>query len=152
MEEVWVFLDQEYGQKMEVTSEIVESLCTFTFSAAAKTDGMKFTELFCRWQQVVEDLREIGKLKVLDHEPTLAKVGQKFPSTATRLNYAKLRMELLKQDRTELEIMSQFMLEERELYKAMDRLEDQRSSVDRGNKQSCFNCNKPGHQKKCALT
>ena len=33
MKEVWAFLDQEYGQIMEMNSDIVNSLISFTFSA-----------------------------------------------------------------------------------------------------------------------
>ena len=143
MQEVWAFLDQEYGQIMEVTSEMVDSLAAFTFSAAAKTDGMKFVELFRKWQ----DLRDIGELNVLNHAPMLAKVGQRFPSTATRQNYVKLRRELLKQKKTELEIMIQFMLEEWELYKEMDRLEVPKSLMG-GSSRTCYRCNKSGHMQR----
>ena len=69
---------------MEVTSDIVNSLMAFTFRIAAENKGQNFLELYQKWQQVVKDLREIGKLSVLDHKPMLAKVRQKFPSSATR--------------------------------------------------------------------
>ena len=48
-----------------------------------------------------------------------------FPSSATRQNYARLRLELLK---AELDIMLQFKMEENGLYQTMDRLEVQKAS------------------------
>ena len=131
---------------MNITSKILDSLIDFTFAFAAKTEGAKFLELFQKWHQRVEDIGEDGKTRVFYYKPMLAKVRQKFPFSATRQNYARRRLEILKQNKTELKIMSQFMLEEREFYKTMDRLKVQKSPVHKSG-QTCFNCDKPDQTK-----
>ena len=73
--EVWKVLDDEYGQVMELTAELIKDLTSFQFSKQAKTEDAKFAELFRVWTQVLADLAEVGKTNVLDHEPTLSKFG-----------------------------------------------------------------------------
>jgi hypothetical protein len=144
MTDIWLVLDQEYGEVMQCSSELVDCLIYFSYSATAKTNGQKFTELFRAWQTVVEDLKEIGSEDALNHEPTLARISGRFPSDAIRQNYVKLRIKLKNQGRSELQIMKQFMQEEREISKAMERLGTQGRAmfnIDR----RCHNCDKTGH-------
>ena len=101
--EVWEFLEQEYGQLLELTSELVDS---FQFSKDAKTEEAKFTELYRSWTMVYSDLEEVGKVSVLDHEPTLAKVAKSFPSHVSQTKYVDMRMEELVSYRTILRNIS----------------------------------------------
>ena len=65
---------------MRICAESVDSLTSFQFSNAAKTESEKFGELYLKWNEVFADLEEIGKTSVLNHEPTLFKVLKNFPS------------------------------------------------------------------------
>ena len=59
--EVWMVLDDEYGQVMELTAELIKDLTSFQFSKEAKTEDAKFAELYRVWQQVLADLVEVGR-------------------------------------------------------------------------------------------
>ena len=76
--EVWEVLDEEYGQVMELTAELIEDLTSFQFSKEAKTEDAKFAELYRIWQQVIANLVEVGRTDILDHEPTLSKFAKGF--------------------------------------------------------------------------
>ena len=93
MEEVWNFLVEEYGQPMDLCNDAVLSLTKFKFSGAAKTESQKFVELYRQWNEVYPDPKEINKLSVLEHEPTLWAVVKQLPSTTSRHEYVKLREE-----------------------------------------------------------
>ena len=62
---------------------------------------------------MLADLAEVGKISALNHEPTLAKFA--------RTKYVDLRLELLQEapPKTELQIMSIFLLQERKRQKAL---------------------------------
>ena len=45
MEEIWKFLDDEYGKDSELTSEHVDYLHNFQYSKSATTEAAKFKEL-----------------------------------------------------------------------------------------------------------
>ena len=49
MTEVWKVLDEEYGQVMELTAELIEDLMNFQFTKEARTKDAKFTELYRLW-------------------------------------------------------------------------------------------------------
>ena len=148
MVEVWEFLDAEFGQVMEITSELIDSLTQFQFSREAKTESQRFTELHRKWQEVYSDLTEIDKVKVLDHEPTLAKIGQKLPSNTSRGEYVKFRLNGKRNGKSELDIMTQFMSSERERQKAWERLETPaaRTEPSDESRSKCFNCGNKGHR------
>ena len=82
--EVWEVLDEEYGQVMELTAELIKYLTNFQFSKEAKTEDAKFAELYRVWQQVLADLVEVGRIDILKHEPTLSKFASRLPSNASR--------------------------------------------------------------------
>ena len=78
----------------------------------------------------------------------MAKLGQQFPSATPRQNYARLRLEMLEKGKMEFDIMAQFILEERELYKALDWLEVQKPGVSKySSTKTSYTCNRPRHQK-----
>ena len=122
--EVWEFLEQDYGQLLELTSELVDSLTNFQFSKDAKTEEAKFTELYRSWTMVYADLEEEGFVSVLDNEQTLAKVAKRLSSHVSRTKYMDMRMEDLPKGESELEIMTTFLTHERKRQKALGRLEE----------------------------
>ena len=71
MEEIWLFLDDEYGKDSELTSERVAHLHDFQYSKSAITEASKFKELHKCWATVYSDLDNVGKLQILDHPPLL---------------------------------------------------------------------------------
>ena len=125
MSDVWKDLDEETGQVMELTSELIEALTSFHISKEAKTEDAKFAELYRIWTQMLADLSEVGKISALDHEPTLAKFARRLPNHASRTKYVDLRLELLQETppKTELQIISLFLLQQRKRQKCLGGLE-----------------------------
>ncbi|WP_416879611.1 hypothetical protein, partial [Litorimonas sp.] len=78
--EIWGFLDEEYGKPMEAVAEIVHELEQHRPSKNAHSEPDQFMEFSRAWRKAESDLTEIGKLAVLDHEPTIIKMIQKLPS------------------------------------------------------------------------
>ena len=83
MAEVWSVLDARYGLVMELTKELISDLQCFSFSKQATNNSAKFLELHREWVKCFNDLKQIDRLSVLDHEPlvhpceTAAKRGLK---------------------------------------------------------------------------
>ena len=148
MQEVWSTLDEEYGQMMENVSGLVRRLLAYKPSKEAKTDTTKFFELWRLWNEVSADLRELGKLGVLNHEPTIAAIGNMLPSHSAKDRYIELRLRRLEQDCDELKIMSEFMQAERKRQKARERMgttEEPATKQEPGQQSRCNNCGKSGH-------
>ncbi|WP_416879661.1 hypothetical protein, partial [Litorimonas sp.] len=87
MAEVWELLDEEYGKPMEAVTDITSELEAFKFTKNARNEPDKFLELHRAWRKAENDLTEIGKLNVLDHEPTIDKMVKKLPSKDSRKRY-----------------------------------------------------------------
>ena len=121
---MWEFLNLEYGQLLELTSELVDSLTNFQYSKEAMTEDAKSAELWRIWSTVYADLEEVGKVSILDHEPTLAMFAKRLPSHESRTKYVVLRLEELTNGKSELDIMTTFLTLERKRQKALERLED----------------------------
>ena len=165
MDQVWTFLDDEFGQPMEISSELVDSLTNFKFSSGAKTEGQKFVELRRKWNEVYADLEEIDRVGVLDHEPTLNKICQRLPSQASQTKYVEWKIEWSEQRFTELEIMSKFMVKEGQRQRALQRMgtkvggsessareSSARESTAREREWMCYRCGGKGHkQDTCPL-
>ena len=146
---VWEVLDREYGEVMDVCNEAVNSLVDFKYSAEAKSQSAKFRELYRKWQEVVSDLEEVGKLSVLDHEPTVWAVAKKLPSTDSQQQFVNYRSSR-KGKESELKIMREFMKEERERQKGMENFEADKSSgtspgTSSAASRKCFKCGEIGH-------
>ena len=60
MEEIWKFLDDEYGKDSELSSERVAYLHSFPYSKNATTEADKFKELHRCWSVVYSDLDNVG--------------------------------------------------------------------------------------------
>ena len=71
MEEIWAFLDDEFGKDSELMSDRVAYLHDFKYPKCAVTEALKFKELYKCWATVYSDLDSVGKLEVLDHPPTI---------------------------------------------------------------------------------
>ena len=69
MDEIWEFLDDEFGKHSELTSERVDHLHGFQYSKGAVMEAAKFRELYKCWSTVYSDLESVGKQEVLDHAP-----------------------------------------------------------------------------------
>ena len=82
MEEIWEFLDDEYGKDSELTSEQVDHLHGFQYSKGAVTEAAKFRELYKCWSTVYSNLESVGKQEVLDHAPMIKGFVTKLPSKA----------------------------------------------------------------------
>ena len=152
---VWAYMDEEFGQEMEICSELVANLTSFKFSAGSKSESDKFAELHRKWNEVYADLEEIGKVEVLNHEPTLMMVCQRLPSATSRDKFIDHRMQAKEEgDKNELEIMVDFMAKKRQRQKARQKLDPKAevASNSRDPKEGdgksgtkCFNCQKLGH-------
>ena len=97
MKDVWEFLDRKYGRTMELASELISGLQNFKPSNKAKSESAAFAELDREWTKVYNDLEEVGKLDVLNHEPTLRGFAQKLPSAEAKKAYINLRIKMLKE-------------------------------------------------------
>ena len=78
--QIWTFLDQEYGSKLELTSTLVSTLENFQISKAARTESERFLELYRAWTSVYNNLLYSGEAAVLNHGPMLDKIAKKLPS------------------------------------------------------------------------
>ena len=112
MEEIWKFLDDEYGKPSELSAERVDYLHSYQFSKTATTEAAKFKELYQCWSTVYSDLAKVDQLDALNHAPTLKKFLSKLPSKASRMRYIAMASELWSKKKSELEIVATFMTAE----------------------------------------
>ena len=94
MEEIWEFLDDEFGKDSELMSDRVAYLHDFKYSKGAVTEASKFKELNKCWTMVYSDLDNVGKLGILDHPPTIKGFITKLPSKAIGDRYNAMAKEL----------------------------------------------------------
>ena len=128
---VWSVLDARYGKVMELTKELISGLQCFAFSRQATNDSAKFLELHNEFVKVYNDLEQIDRLSVLNHEPTLCTLAKQLPSDDSKMRYTKLRLRRLEENDeavarviegaepvgvlSNLDIMNEFMRKEREI-------------------------------------
>ena len=161
MKDVWDFLDRKYGRTMELASELISGLQNFKPSSKAKSESACFAELDREWTKVYSDLQEVGKLEVLNHEPTLRGFAQKLPSAEAKKAYIALRIKMMQEceDATpltvlsEIEVVEKFMKAERRRQELFEGLIDEKEVKPREPKildwrdNNCFQCGKSGHKK-----
>ena len=94
MEEIWEFLDDEYGKDSELTSERVDYLHNFQCSKSATTEAAKFKDLHRCWSTVYSDLANVDQLQILNHAPMLKGFIGKLPSKACLDRYIAMEKEL----------------------------------------------------------
>ena len=131
MAKVWRVLDSRYGKVMELTKELMSDLQCFVFSEQATSNSAKFMELQNEFVKVYNDLKQIDRLSVLDHEPTLCTLAKQLPGDDSKMRYTKLRLRRLEENEeavrqaaegaepvkvlSNLDIMNEFMRKEREI-------------------------------------
>ena len=174
MAEMWGVLDARYGKVMELTRELISGLQRFTFSKQATTNGAKFLELHREWVKVYNDLSQINCLSVLDHQPTLCTLAGQLPGDDSKMRYTMMRRKWTKENeaaavgeeqpaavKTEIDLMNEFMREEREIQVSFDHLvspesiivksadnprTSERVTIRSGGYERCYKCDMPGHK------
>ena len=166
MDEIWRVLDEKYGNVMDLSRVLIAGLWNLTLPTGG-TEPAKFLILHREWLKVYNDLKQIGQLGALDHDPTLCQVAEKLPSAEAKKNYSKLRISMRAANAkeraepgsevakiSELTIMSTFMEEEKQLQDQYAQLcpqakqttaKEKVPSRTGGRSDTCFNCGKPGH-------
>ena len=112
MEEIWKFLDDEYGKPSELSAKRVAYLHSYQYSKTATTEAAKFKELYWCWSTVYSDLAKVDQPEALNHAPTLKKFLSKLPSEASTQKYIAMAKELRPKKKSELEIIAFFMTDE----------------------------------------
>ena len=84
VQEVWDWLDKEYGGCVELASALVQKLTEFTFKITSKTDSAKFLDLYTTWIEVYNYLKSVGQERELNHGPTIDEVAKKLPDGTRR--------------------------------------------------------------------
>ena len=112
MEEIWEFLDNEYGKPNMLSAEHVAYLHTFQYPKTATTKAAKFKELYRCWSTVYSDLAKVKQLDALNHAPTLKTFLAKLPSKASMDRYIDMASELRPKKKSELDIIAAFMTDE----------------------------------------
>ena len=143
MEEVWQVLAHEYGRPRELVTECIRGLTNFKFTA--KTECEKFVELFRKWTEVIADLEEIGEGDALNHASIVESVVMKFPSSDCRSRYAKFIISPACKDKSNLQLLKEFMLEERGLQRELMKFVEAEKGIS-GVK--CYGCQESGHMSK----
>ena len=59
---------------------------------SGKNDAQKFIELFRKYTQVKNNLKEFDRLKDLDNLPVMKALTTKFPNDTIKLKYAEYRV------------------------------------------------------------
>ena len=143
MEEVWNVLTQEYGRPRELVTDCINGLTNFQFSA--KTEGEKFVELFRKWTEVIADLEEIGQVEALNHASVIESVVKKFPGSDCKSRYAKFMISCANAEKSDLQIMKEFMLDERGLQRELMKFVE--AEKGKGGVK-CYGCQESGHMSK----
>ncbi|WP_416879624.1 hypothetical protein, partial [Litorimonas sp.] len=158
--EVWAFLDEEYGKPMEAVAEIISELELHKPSKNAHTEPDIFLEFHRAWRKAENDLIELGKLNVLDHEPTISKMVKKLPSRDSRKRYVQSSGAAGNAIHGAYRNFVTFMDEERTMQRRISRIEGDTLAEDlidskksEGNKSdsgsrksACYNCGDRSHR------
>ena len=74
MVEIWKVLDDKYGNAMDLSRVLISGLWNLTLPAR-ESEPSRFKILHREWLKVFNDLKQIGQLSALDHDPTLCQVA-----------------------------------------------------------------------------
>ena len=90
----------------------------------------------------------MDQLQILDHAPTLKTFIGKLPSKACLDRYIAEEKELEPQNKSDLEVLTAFMKEERQTQKKQEGFTDSIKGVSRDSdpKVRCHGCNQAGHR------
>ena len=114
MEEVWRYLDHEYGRDDKLAAEIMAYLHAFQYSKSAQAIGAKFKELHACWREVSMDSNKVGASGNLDNPHALNAFVSKFPDSCHE-RFIILKNTPGTEDKKASEIVNDFMIIEREL-------------------------------------
>ena len=147
MEEIWKFLDDEYGKPDKLSTEHVAYLHTFQYSKTTTTEAAKFKELYLCWSDVHSDLTKVNQLDALNHAPTLKTFLTKLPNRSMD-RYIEMAAELKSKKKSDLDIIVAFMNAERRHQKQKEELIGslKGSSKEPDTKVRCRSCNQMGHK------
>ena len=148
MEEIWEFLDEEYGKPSELSTKRVAYLHNYRYSKTATTEAAKFKELYRCWSTVYSDLAKVKQLDALNHAPTLKTFLAKLPSKASVDRYIDMASELRPKKKSELDIIAAFMTAERQHQKQREELigSSREASKEPDAKDRCRGCKQTGHK------
>ena len=79
LDQVWEFLDEEYGNKRKLAAQRVADLNQFRFPAHVKTETAKALELYEIWRDVYTDLENVDREGALDGDSVVTGFISKFP-------------------------------------------------------------------------
>ena len=79
LDQVWEFLDEEYGNKRKLAAQRVADLNQFRFPAHVKTETAKALELYEIWRDVYTDLENVDREGALDGDSVVTGFITKFP-------------------------------------------------------------------------
>ena len=94
IEDVWEFLNEEYGAKTELINDRVNFLNNFRYSKGCTTEASKFMELHAAWAKVLSDLESVNEERALDHQPTISAFLNLLPSEAIVQRYVSMDADL----------------------------------------------------------
>ena len=148
MEDIWEFLDDEYGKDSELSSEHLAYLHNIQCSKNATTEAAKFKELHRCWSTVYSDLANVDQLQILNHAPTLKTFIGKLPSKASLDRYIAMEKELKAKKKSDLDVITTFMHDERQTQKKHEEFSRsiKGSSKESDAKVRCHGCNQAGHK------
>merc|ERR1712237_117422 len=98
MEQVWKYLNENYGKVDRIVAVIIQKLHEFKFSGKAKNDPDKFLELYTAWRTCYCDLERIDLVAQLDLAHALSYFVAKFPygSKKSYISYCEKETNKLK--------------------------------------------------------
>ena len=60
VQDIWAWLEKEYGGQVELTSALIRRLQEFTFNKTSRMDTAKFIDLHTTWMEVYNHLKAVG--------------------------------------------------------------------------------------------
>ena len=153
LDEVWEFLDAEYGDPERLTAQRVKDLHSFRYSGKAKTDRAKVRELHQIWREVYTDLEVVDAVENLDNAHCIQGFISKFPVDLQK-DFVRFEAETGNSARKKSDLMNAFLLAAKKEVQLLDRFstpaESSAGNSGAASKGSCSYCGKAGHlEEKC---
>ena len=108
MEEIWAYLDNEYGKKDVLAGDCITDLHIFWASKAAQTDSAKFEEYYQVWREVHNNLKKVKLESSLSSPHVLELFLSKLPQSS-REQYIYLKNRPTIDGKLLINIMNEFM-------------------------------------------
>ena len=116
------------------------------------SDAERFIELFRKYTQVKNDLKEFGRIQDLDNLPVIKALTMKLPGQGLKAKYSEFRVTGLRDDPTKSEytILDEFMSHKKAVQQGILKLQPMNSSSStsdiKSSKEKCSNCGRFGHK------